>query len=114
MLIFLTLLIGIQMQIFAYLHILLSVCFLLNIFCLVGDSVVNVYINHEKKFAFVEMRTVEEASNAMALDGIIFEASTCKLNFSNVIEGVTYRLIGDRNERICSLSQSISWILSII
>jgi splicing factor U2AF subunit len=35
-----------------------------------------VYINHEKKFAFVEMRTVEEASNAMALDGIVFEAST--------------------------------------
>ncbi|XP_048446978.1 splicing factor U2af large subunit B-like isoform X3 [Pyrus x bretschneideri] len=40
---------------------------------LAGDAVVNVYINHEKKFAFVEMRTVEEASNAMALDGIIFE-----------------------------------------
>ena len=33
----------------------------------------NVYINHEKNFAFVEMRTVEEASNAMALDGIILE-----------------------------------------
>lgn len=46
------------------------------VFELVGDAVVNVYINHEKKFAFVEMRTVEEASNAMALDGIIFEA--CK------------------------------------
>ncbi|KAM1004912.1 hypothetical protein ACFX13_005089 [Malus domestica] len=44
---------------------------------LAGDAVVNVYINHEKKFAFVEMRTVEEASNAMALDGIIFEA--CQL-----------------------------------
>ncbi|WJX27350.1 hypothetical protein P8452_16177 [Trifolium repens] len=40
-----------------------------------GDLVVNVYINHEKKFAFVDMRTVEEASNAMALDGIVFEAS---------------------------------------
>lgn len=38
-----------------------------------GDAVVNVYINHEKKFAFVEIRSVEEASNAMALDGIIFE-----------------------------------------
>lgn len=38
-----------------------------------GDAVVNVYINHEKKFAFVEMRTVEEASNAMALDGVVFE-----------------------------------------
>ncbi|XP_068323688.1 splicing factor U2af large subunit A-like isoform X2 [Pyrus communis] len=44
---------------------------------LAGDAVVNVYINHEKKFAFVEMRTVEEASNAMALDRIIFEA--CQL-----------------------------------
>jgi hypothetical protein len=41
-----------------------------------GDAVVNVYINQEKKFAFVEMRTVEEASNAMALDGIIFEVSS--------------------------------------
>ncbi|KAL8152159.1 hypothetical protein V2J09_009919 [Rumex salicifolius] len=39
-----------------------------------GDAVINVYINHEKKFAFLEMRSVEEASNAMALDGITFEA----------------------------------------
>ncbi|CDY40493.1 BnaC09g14510D [Brassica napus] len=38
-----------------------------------GEAVVNVYINHEKNFAFVEMRTVEEASNAMALDGIILD-----------------------------------------
>ena len=45
-----------------------------SVFKPLGDAVVNVYINHEKKFAFVEMRTVEEASNAMALDGIIFEA----------------------------------------
>ena len=42
-----------------------------------GDAVVNVYINQEKRFAFVEMRTVEEASNAMALDGIIYEVMTC-------------------------------------
>ncbi|KAK6154692.1 hypothetical protein DH2020_008940 [Rehmannia glutinosa] len=42
-----------------------------------GDAVVNVYINHEKKFAFVEMRTVEEASNAMALDGVAFEIEVC-------------------------------------
>eukprot|EP00958_Prasinococcus_capsulatus_P003188 scaffold293_cov267-Prasinococcus_capsulatus_cf.AAC.16 len=39
----------------------------------VGDCVVNVYINQEKKFAFVEFRTVEEASNCMALDGIVYE-----------------------------------------
>ena len=46
---------------------------------LIGDAVVNVYINHEKKFAFVEMRSVEEASNAMALDGIIFEVLSLPL-----------------------------------
>ncbi|XP_077214962.1 splicing factor U2af large subunit B-like isoform X2 [Tasmannia lanceolata] len=44
-----------------------------------GDAVVNVYINHDKKFAFVEMRSVEEASNAMALDGIMFEGAPVKL-----------------------------------
>ena len=40
-----------------------------------GDTVLSVYINHDKKFAFVEMRSVEEASNAIALDGILFEGS---------------------------------------
>ncbi|KAH0468257.1 hypothetical protein IEQ34_003290 [Dendrobium chrysotoxum] len=44
-----------------------------------GDAVVNVYINYEKKFAFVEMRSVEEASNAMALDGIMFEGAPVKV-----------------------------------
>ncbi|XP_034698916.1 splicing factor U2af large subunit B-like isoform X6 [Vitis riparia] len=44
-----------------------------------GDAVVNVYINHEKKFAFVEMRSVEEASNAMALDGIMFEGVSVRV-----------------------------------
>ncbi|CAI0410004.1 unnamed protein product [Linum tenue] len=44
-----------------------------------GDAVVNVYINHDKKFAFVEMRSVEEASNAMALDGIMFEGAPVKV-----------------------------------
>ncbi|KAK7270279.1 hypothetical protein RIF29_23304 [Crotalaria pallida] len=44
-----------------------------------GDAVVNVYVNHEKKFAFLEMRSVEEASNAMALDGIIFQGASVKV-----------------------------------
>ncbi len=34
----------------------------------------NVYINQEKKFAFVEFRSVEECSNAMALDGCALAA----------------------------------------
>ncbi|KAK9136381.1 hypothetical protein Syun_015711 [Stephania yunnanensis] len=44
-----------------------------------GDAVVDVYINHEKNFGFLEMRSVEEASNAMALDGIIFEGTPLKV-----------------------------------
>ncbi|KAL5204465.1 hypothetical protein ABZP36_009336 [Zizania latifolia] len=44
-----------------------------------GDAVLNVYINHDKKFAFVEMRSVEEASNAMALDGIMLEGAPVKV-----------------------------------
>ncbi|CAN6210427.1 unnamed protein product [Urochloa humidicola] len=40
-----------------------------------GDAVCDVDMNHERRFAFVEMRLVEEASNAMALDGILFEGA---------------------------------------
>lgn len=43
----------------------------------------NVYINYEKKFAFVELRTVEEASNAMALDGIMFEGVAVRIRRPN-------------------------------
>ena len=31
---------------------------------------VSCYIHHDKRFAFVEFRTVEEASNSIALDGV--------------------------------------------
>ena len=41
------------------------------------------YINYEKKFAFVELRTVEEASNAMALDGIMFEGVAVRIRRPN-------------------------------
>lgn len=44
-----------------------------------GDAVVFVYINQEKRFAFVEMRTVEEASNAMALDGVVYEGVSVRV-----------------------------------
>eukprot|EP00889_Picochlorum_renovo_P007025 jgi/Picre1/34055/NNA_001530.t1 len=44
-----------------------------------GPCVINVYINYEKKFAFAELRTVEEASNAMALDGVMFEGVTVRV-----------------------------------
>jgi hypothetical protein len=37
-----------------------------------GDSAISVYLNLEKKFGFVEFRTMEEASSALHLDGIMF------------------------------------------
>jgi len=49
---------------------------------LAGPCVVNVYINYEKKFAFVEFRTVEETSNAMGLDGIMFEGVSVRYSAS--------------------------------
>mmetsp|Transcript_10228 Transcript_10228/g.25941 ORF Transcript_10228/g.25941 Transcript_10228/m.25941 type:complete len:889 (+) Transcript_10228:130-2796(+) len=48
-----------------------------------GDPVVNVYINYEKRFSFVEFRTVEETSNAMALDGILFEGTNARVRRPN-------------------------------
>ncbi|CAD7696278.1 unnamed protein product [Ostreobium quekettii] len=48
-----------------------------------GNAVVNVYINREKNFAFVEFRTVEETSNAMALDGIMFEGVSVRVRRPN-------------------------------
>lgn len=48
-----------------------------------GNAVVNVYINREKNFSFVEFRTVEETSNAMALDGIMFEGVSVRVRRPN-------------------------------
>ncbi|KAG2439755.1 hypothetical protein HYH02_010632 [Chlamydomonas schloesseri] len=48
-----------------------------------GNAVVNVYINREKNFAFVELRTVEETSNSMALDGIMFEGVSVRVRRPN-------------------------------
>lgn len=48
-----------------------------------GQPVVNVYINVEKKFAFVEFRSVEEASNALALDGIVLDGVPVRIRRPN-------------------------------
>lgn len=59
-----------------------------------GNAVVNVYINYEKKFAFVELRTVEEASNAMALDGIMFEGVSVRIRRPNDYNPASAALLG--------------------
>lgn len=44
-----------------------------------GDSVLSVYINHQRRFAFAEFRTMEEATSAMALDGISYQGESLKV-----------------------------------
>jgi hypothetical protein len=46
-----------------------------NLLCSIGDVVVNFYINQEKKFSFMEMRTVvhEDVNNDMVFYDVIFE-----------------------------------------
>jgi splicing factor U2AF 65 kDa subunit len=44
-----------------------------------GLPVVAVQVNHEKNFAFIEVRSAEEATMGMAFDGIMYEGQTLKL-----------------------------------
>lgn len=44
-----------------------------------GTPVVSVYVNRDKKFAFVEFRSMEEASACMHLDGIEFKGTQIKI-----------------------------------
>ena len=50
---------------------------------LAGPPVLNVYVNHEKRFSFVEFRSVEETSNAMALDGVLFAGVNIRVRRPN-------------------------------
>ncbi|KAL1918440.1 uncharacterized protein VTP21DRAFT_3100 [Calcarisporiella thermophila] len=44
-----------------------------------GNPVISVQINHEKNYAFVEFRVPEEATAAMAFDGIAFQGQQLKI-----------------------------------
>ncbi|KAJ3016402.1 hypothetical protein HKX48_004043 [Thoreauomyces humboldtii] len=51
----------------------------LNVTTASGDPCIAVQINHEKNYAFVEFRSHEEATAAMAFDGINFNGQSLKL-----------------------------------
>ncbi|CAG8554815.1 11178_t:CDS:2 [Ambispora leptoticha] len=51
----------------------------LNITTSPGDPVIAVQINHDKNYAFVEFRAPEEATAAMAFDGITFQGQSLKI-----------------------------------
>ncbi|KAK9852567.1 hypothetical protein WJX84_003127 [Apatococcus fuscideae] len=44
-----------------------------------GPVVTSCYMNMEKRFAFVEFRSIEEATNALALDGVSFRGEQLKV-----------------------------------
>ena len=44
-----------------------------------GNPVLAVQINQDKNFAFLEFRSVDEMTQAMAFDGIIFQGQSLKI-----------------------------------
>ncbi|KAK9787875.1 hypothetical protein WJX73_005035 [Symbiochloris irregularis] len=59
-----------------------------------GQPVVSCYINHDKRFAFVELRTVEEASNALALDGVGYRGETLRIRRPSDYNSMTMAHLG--------------------
>lgn len=62
-----------------------------------GDAVVSVYINREKGFSFVELRTVEEATNCMALDSILFDGATLRVRRPNDYNPIAAAALGSQD-----------------
>lgn len=44
-----------------------------------GSPVVSVYLNLEKRFAFIELRTLKEAAAALAMDGVLFRSMSLRM-----------------------------------
>jgi splicing factor U2AF subunit len=48
-----------------------------------GDVVLSIYLNREKKFGFVEFRSIEEAAAGLALDGVDYRGFQLRLRRPN-------------------------------
>ena len=59
-----------------------------------GEPVLNTYFNAEKRFAFVEFRTVEETSNALGLDGVMMDAQPIRVRRPNDYNAVAAAPLG--------------------
>eukprot|EP00800_Vazella_pourtalesii_P010277 TRINITY_DN254_c0_g1_i3.p2 TRINITY_DN254_c0_g1~~TRINITY_DN254_c0_g1_i3.p2 ORF type:complete len:167 (+),score=40.30 TRINITY_DN254_c0_g1_i3:555-1055(+) len=44
-----------------------------------GNPVMSVQVNHDKNFAFIEFRSVEECSNALAFDGLNLQGQALRI-----------------------------------
>lgn len=59
-----------------------------------GPPIISCYMNHEKKFAFLEFRSVEETSNALAFDGLPCQGETLKVRRPHDYNPEAARLLG--------------------
>jgi splicing factor U2AF 65 kDa subunit len=48
-----------------------------------GNPVVSVYLNLEKRFAFIELRSIREAAAALAMDGVLFRSMSLRMRRPN-------------------------------
>jgi splicing factor U2AF subunit len=46
-----------------------------------GPPISSVKVSSDRSYAFLELRSIEEASNAMAFDGILFNDVNLKVEF---------------------------------
>ena len=63
---------------------------LLNNISLQGNPILACHINRDKNFAFLECRSVDETTQAMAFDGINFKGIIRSLFGSLVLKGFSY------------------------
>lgn len=54
-----------------------------------GDSVIGVYLNQEKRYAFIQFRNSEEAAQALDLDGINFRGQRLRLGAATHSHGTS-------------------------
>jgi hypothetical protein len=62
-----------------------------------GNPILTVYHNREKNFAFIEFRTVEETSNAIALDGAVFNGVAVRVRRPNDYNAAAGGTFGSRS-----------------
>lgn len=62
-----------------------------------GEVVLSVYLNLEKRFGFLEFRSIEEATAGMNLDGIVFKATPLRIRRpSNYNPDFAHNLVGNQ------------------
>ena len=61
-----------------------------------GSVITNANVNHDKNFAFLELRSMDETTNAMFLDGVQFQGCELKIRRPRDYQpGQTWSVSGD-------------------